>query len=94
MKKVIALATVGAMVLSLAACGGSKPAETTAAANTVEVKDFEAVYLAPGPATAEPANNNFATLYGVVDGKVYSAVIDMNAYKDFLNRYGTSLFIA
>jgi tripartite ATP-independent transporter DctP family solute receptor len=32
MKKVIALATVGAMVLSLAACGGSKPAETTAAA--------------------------------------------------------------
>ena len=68
------------------------PAETTAAANTVEAKDFEAVYLAPGPATAEPANNNFATLYGVVDGKVYSAVIDMNAYKDFLNRYGQSIF--
>ena len=56
------------------------------------LKDFDAIYLAPGPATTEPANNNFATLYGVVDGKVYSAVIDMNAYKDFLNRYGQSIF--
>ena len=68
--------------------------ETTVAAKTPEAKDFEAIYLAPGPATTEPANNNFATLYGVIDGKVYSAVIDMNAYKDFLNRYGQSIFFA
>ena len=40
------------------------------------------------------ARNSFATLYGVIDGKVYSAVIDMNAYANFLNRYGASLFIA
>ena len=32
--------------------------------------------------------------YGVIDGKVYSAVIDMNAYKDFLNRYGQSIFFS
>ena len=65
---------------------------TVVTAKTPEAKDFDAIYLAPGPATTEPANNNFATLYGVVDGKVYSAVIDMNAYKDFLNRYGQSIF--
>jgi hypothetical protein len=69
-------------------------AETTTTSKTIEAKDFEAIYLAPGPATSEPANNNFATLYGVIDGKVYSAVIDMNAYKDFLNRYGQSIFFA
>ena len=71
-------------------------AETTAAqtADTPEAADFDAIYLAPGPATTDNARNSFATLYGVVDGKVYSAVIDMNAYADFLNRYGTSLYIA
>ena len=70
--------------------------ETTAAApaDTPEAEDFEAIYLAPGPATTDAARNTFATLYGVVDGKVYSAVIDMNAYANFLNRYGTSLYIA
>ena len=68
--------------------------ETTLTAKTIEAKDFDAIYLAPGPATSEPANNNFATLYGVIDGKVYSAVIDMNAYKDFLNRYGQSIFFS
>ncbi|MBR4914474.1 MAG: hypothetical protein IKZ42_04275 [Clostridiales bacterium] len=71
-------------------------AETTAAqtSNTPEADDFDAIYLAPGPATTDAARNSFATLYGIVDGKVYSAVIDMNAYADFLNRYGTSLYIA
>lgn len=71
-------------------------AETAAAqtANTPEADDFDAVYLAPGPATTDNARNSFATLYGIADGKVYSAVIDMNAYADFLNRYGTSLYIA
>ena len=69
-------------------------AETTVAAKTPEAEDFTALYIAPGPATTEPANNNFATIYGVTDGKIYSAVIDMNAYKDFLNRYGASIFFA
>ena len=69
-------------------------AETAAAVNTPEADDFDAVYLAPGPATTDAARNSFATLYGVIDGKVYSAVIDMNAYANFLNRYGASLFIA
>ena len=70
--------------------------ETTAApaAKTPAPEDFDAVYIAPGPATTDAARNTFATIYGVVDGKVYSAVIDMNAYANFLNRYGTSLFIA
>ena len=64
------------------------------AAKTPEAEDFDAIYLAPGPATTDAARNSFATLYGVVDGKVYSAVIDMNAYAKFLNRYGTSIYIA
>lgn len=57
-------------------------------------KDFTAVYVAPGPATTDPSANSFATVYGVVGNKVYSAVIDMNAYGGFLNRYGSSLFFA
>lgn len=57
-------------------------------------KDFTAVYVAPGPATTDPSANSFATIYGVVGNKVYSAVIDMNAYGGFLNRYGSSLFFA
>ena len=36
------------------------------------------------------ASNSFATIYGIAGGKIYRTVIDMNAYKDFLNRYGTS----
>lgn len=70
--------------------------ETTAETEvktTVTAAEIEAIYIAPGPATADAqANNAFATIYGISDGKVYSAVIDINAYADFLNRYGTSVF--
>ena len=55
--------------------------------------EIEKIYLAPGPAAAESANASFATIYGVSDGVVYSAVIEINAYSGFLNRYGTSVFI-
>lgn len=65
------------------------PAE---AANLPSAEDFEAIYICPGPATTDAQTNSFATVYGVVDGKVYSAVVDMNAYADFFNRYGASLF--
>ena len=70
-------------------------AETTAAqtVKTPEADEFDAIYIAPGPATADAATNSFATVYGVAGGKVYRTVIDMNAYAGFLNRYGTSLFI-
>ena len=57
-------------------------------------KDFTAIYLAPGPATTDPQANSFVTIYGVVGNKVYSAVIDMNAYSGFLNRYGSSLIFS
>ena len=67
---------------------------TTAAVKTPEADEFDAIYLAPGPATADAAKNSFATLYGVAGDKVYSAVIDMNAYAGFLNRYGASLYTA
>ena len=70
-------------------------AETTAVqtVKTPEADEFDAIYIAPGPATADAATNSFATVYGVAGGKVYRTVIDMNAYAGFLNRYGTSLFI-
>ena len=70
-------------------------AETTAAqtVKTPEADEFDAIYIAPGPATADAATNSFATVYGVAGGKVYRTVIDMNAYAGFFNRYGTSLFI-
>ena len=70
-------------------------AETTAVqtVKTPEADEFDAIYIAPGPATADAAPNSFATVYGVAGGKVYRTVIDMNAYAGFLNRYGTSLFI-
>ena len=70
--------------------------ETTAAqvVNTPAAEDFDAIYIAPGPATTDAASNSFATIYGIAGGKIYRTVIDMNAYKDFLNRYGASLFIA
>lgn len=55
--------------------------------------EIERIYIAPGPAAADSANASFATIYGVADGVVYSAVIDFNAYADLLNRYGTSVFI-
>ena len=67
---------------------------TTGAVKTPEADEFDAIYLAPGPATADAAKNSFATLYGVAGDKVYSAVIDMNAYAGFLNRYGASLYTA
>ncbi|MBR3247604.1 MAG: hypothetical protein IKG03_04330 [Clostridiales bacterium] len=65
--------------------------ETTA--RIPSATDLDRIYIAPGPATAEGANNSFATIYGVADDVVYSAVIDINAYSDFLNRYGTSVLI-
>lgn len=79
-----------------ASAAASETSETTAAQTpaTPEADDFDAIYLAPGPSTTDNARNSFATLYGVAGGQVYSTVIDMNAYAGFLNRYGTSLYIA
>ncbi len=60
---------------------------------TPSANEIERIYLAPGPAAADSANAAFATIYGVADDVVYSAVIDINAYSDFFNRYGISVFI-
>ncbi len=50
LNKIVALTLAGTMAVSLAACGGSKPAETTAAAAPAETKAAEA---APAAAPAE-----------------------------------------
>ena len=54
--------------------------------------EIEILYVAPGPVTADNTGNTFATVYGISDGVLYSAVIDISAYADFFNRYGTSVF--
>ena len=55
-KKLFAAAMAGTMVLSLAACGGSKPAETTAAPAADKTEA-----AADGETTAEAANRFTAT---------------------------------
>ena len=59
----------------------------------ISANEIERIFIAPGPTTTDSKNASFATIYGIADGVVYSAVIDVNAYADFFNRYGTSVFI-
>ena len=72
--------------------------EATEAVEEMEAKnipssyDFEAIYFAAGPVTTDAQGSNFATVYGIYGGTVYSAVIDISAYADLFNRYGTSVF--
>jgi len=67
--------------------------EKEEAAKIPSAAEFEKIYLAPGPATSEGQGNSLATIYGIKDGITYSTVVDINAYSDFLNRYGASVCI-
>ena len=55
MKKIISLALAGVMALSLAACGSSKPAETTAPETTVPETTVAPETTAPEAETQAPA---------------------------------------
>lgn len=69
--------------------------ETTVETEAVKIpsaSDIEVLYVAPGPVAADNSGSTFATVYGVSEGVIYTAVIDINAYADFFNRYGTSVF--
>ena len=56
-----------------------------------QADEYEAVYVAP---TVAENGSSISTVYGIVDGEVYSVSMDMNEYADFFNRYGASLFFA
>ncbi len=69
--------------------------ETTVETEAVKIpsaSDIEVLYVAPGPVAADNSGSTFATVYGVSEGVIYTAVIDISAYADFFNRYGTSVF--
>ena len=57
-----------------------------------EADEYDIIYVAP--VVAESGGSSISTIFGIVDGEVYSASVDMNEYADFFNRYGTSLFFA
>lgn len=69
--------------------------ETVETAETRKIpsaSEIEVLYIAPGPVAADNSGSTFATVYGISEGVIYSAVIDISAYADFFNRYGTSVF--
>lgn len=72
-KKLFAAAMAGTMVLSLAACGGSKPAETTAAPAAVDKTEAEAaaegvanVDMMPYYLNAEDSAKNDEQIYNTI----------------------------
>lgn len=86
-KKLTAMALVSCMALSATACGGSKPAETTAAAT--EAKKEEATEAAKEAAT-EAATEAAAA----VDGDMASKKVGISIYKfddNFMTLYRTEL---
>jgi len=66
--------------------------ETAAPEVIPEAYEFEKIYIAP--ANAETEDARCITVYGIADGKIYSAVIAADAYAGYFNRYGTSVFFA
>ena len=61
-------------------------------ADTPKADDFETIFVAP--TAAESTGSHFVMVYGIVDGEVYNAVIEIDSYADYFNRYGTSIFLA
>lgn len=60
-------------------------------ADTPKADEFEVIYAAPTAAQTE--GRHFVMIYGVVDGEIYNAVIEIDSYADYFNRYGASLFL-
>lgn len=58
---------------------------------TPAADEFEKIFV--GPTSVETQNHSYAMVYGVADGQIYSSVIEMDAYSDFFNRYGASVFL-
>jgi len=66
--------------------------ETTEALRIPSASDIDILYVAAGPAADENSGNSFVTVYGIADGEIYSAVIDITPYAAFFNRYGVSVY--
>jgi hypothetical protein len=58
---------------------------------TPAADEFEKIFV--GPTSVDIQNHSYAMVYGVCDGQIYSSVIEMDAYEDFFNRYGASVFL-
>ena len=58
---------------------------------TPAADEFERIFV--GPTSVETQNHSYAMVYGIADGQIYSSVIEMDAYADFFNRYGASVFL-
>lgn len=58
---------------------------------TPSADEFEKIFV--GPTSVETQNHSYAMVYGIADGQIYSSVIEMDAYADFFNRYGASVFL-
>ena len=71
--------------------------ETTAAEPVVipAAKDFDEIYVALGPVTEEEDAPGYITVYGIADGELYVAVINVQeaGLDEYLNRYGKSVLI-
>ena len=71
--------------------------ETTAAEPVVipSAKDFDEIYVALGPAAEDEDSMGYITVYGIADGELYVAVIDVQeaGLDEYLNRYGKSVLI-
>ena len=68
---------------------------TTTAAEIPSAKDFEEIYVAAGPAATESDSGAKITVYGIANGVVYVAEIDIEdaGLDEYLNRYGKSVLI-
>lgn len=71
--------------------------ETTAAEPVVipAARDFDEIFVAPGPAAEDEDSMGSVTVYGIADGKLYVAVVDIEeaGLDEYLNRYGKSVLI-
>ncbi len=67
--------------------------ETTEAPRIPSASEIDVLYVAAGPAAEDNTANSYVTVYGIADGEIFSAVIDINAYSAFFNRYGASVFM-
>ena len=55
--------------------------------------DFDVIYIAPTASDAEDVH--MATIIGIAkDGTIYEADVEIDAFADYFNRYGTSVFFA
>ena len=64
--------------------------ETTAEIVVPKAKEYEVIYVAP--TYVENDDGSYVMVYGIVDGEIYSAIVSIDDYADFFNRYGASIF--